>query len=154
MVTYLVGMASSENYEEDSFNLRLVDAETPEDAIIKYRKNVYPQDPDFLDNLADKSINLSFSEQFWLSTPQENAIFMSSGTVISTEEDLANRIFKEFGDENRDIAREYIKYLLSDEEADVERLPKGFAEFVAGSRFGDSYCHLFAWPLHSIQKIG
>lgn len=145
MVKYIVG-------QEDPFKpwtLMLIEAETADDAMLKFRKYLLFKDPAFLEDIADKAVNMSFVERFWLSTPKEQEKYRQNGEVIATEADFASRVFNAFGD-NRVLARQYIQYQLDSRAPDVKALPEGVPEFIAANLLDDSYLSLFAVPLDDI----
>lgn len=145
---YLVG-------KQEVFNplsLKLIDAESEESALMEYRRCEFPKDPEFLKDLADKSVNMSFVERFWLATEEELEAFHSNGHVIATETQFANRVFEAFGD-RPELARQYIHYQLDTHYPDVNDLPDGLAEFVAGSSLTKDWDRLFAVLFDGIPLI-
>lgn len=155
MTRFLIGLP--ESFETAS--LAIVEAESKEQALIEYRRGVQAKFPEFLEFVADKSVNMSFVERFWFSTSEEkSALDLSNSNnndmfeSIADETQFAKRIFDAFG-ENSELARDYVKYQLGKGESDVNSLPLGLAEFVAVNFSDDDWCLLFAVPLDSIPEI-
>ena len=95
---------------------------------------------------------MSLAEMFWVSTPEEQELFVTTGELLATETQFKNRIYDAFG-ERCVLARQYIQYLLDDRESDVNALPPGLAEFAAVSILADDWSSLFAVPLHDISCL-
>jgi len=148
VTTYLVGRQE----EFDPLLLKLIEAESETEALMSYRRCVFPSDPEFLDSLADKSVNMSFIERFWIFTPEEQKIFVTSGKLITTETQFKNRLYDAFG-ERQELASQYIQYLLDGRESDVNALPPGLAEFAVANFLADDWSSLFAVPLNDISCL-
>jgi hypothetical protein len=64
-----------------SWNPQAVLADSEDDAIQKYLKVIYSKDDVFRESVLDLAINVSFVEQFYLSSEHEKKRFCETGTT-------------------------------------------------------------------------
>lgn len=117
---YIVGFAESALEE---VQLTRVIAENEEHALDKFAEAVGIKEPKFIEYVYDRSINLSFAENFWLREEYEAEEFDSTGSVLIDDVEFKQRVREFFGD-NRDWADLYIDYYFSDEDEQRDSFPK------------------------------
>lgn len=148
-IKYLVGGLN----DSDPALLRIIVSETEEQALMEYRRNVYPKDEGLLEWAADNSVNLSLAEEFWFVTPEEIDAFVTSGEVLASETQFSERVLSAFGNEHRELAQSYIQYCLNKSASNNNLSLTELVEFLATSQITDDWCTLFAVPLKDITVI-
>ncbi|HAT1793400.1 TPA: hypothetical protein I8Y89_001418 [Legionella pneumophila] len=110
MKKYLVGI------DDESFgnwNPVIINAKDEEEAFLKYGNYYCPMDELFLDDIYEKTINMSFAEQFWIQTREESNAFNEKGDLLIDENEFKRRI-QEYFKENQSFADIYIQYYFDD----------------------------------------
>lgn len=110
MKKYLVGI------DDESFgnwNPVIINAKSEEEAFLKYGNYYCPTDELFLEDIYEKTVNMSFAEQFWMQTNEENNAFNETGDILIDENEFKSRI-QEYFKENQSFADIYIQYYFDD----------------------------------------
>lgn len=120
---------------------RFVWAEDEEDAKRRYRARVFPWDIEFLEYLADKTLNSGFADKFCEGAMGEieEAIVSDGRTIFFRPEVFTENVMDAFGEDNAELAEAYVLYFLGEGDPDIKKLPRGFVEFVAGSDMAESW---------------
>jgi hypothetical protein len=103
---------SSKN-ESDCNNFFILNAKTRDEAQYNFAKNFVKKDMIFMNYIDDKSVNMSFAEQFWIYTDDEQNIFNNKGEIIIDDNEFTSRVKNYFG-ENINFAKEYLDYYFSE----------------------------------------
>lgn len=114
----------------DDFDLadaRLVTADAPENALDTYLRTVESRNPVFREHVLDLSINMTFVEQFHLSSEQEKERFTVSGEV-GTEGALITSRVRRFFAARPDIGERFIAYMGTE---DPNLINDSVFEFIA-----------------------
>jgi len=85
-------------------------AESAEEAIQKYRREVQSKDEGFRTHVLDLAVNVSFLEQFFLATPEEQDHFNNTGDVTADYETVKGRVRAFFSD-RPDLGERYVQYM-------------------------------------------
>lgn len=94
-------------------NLFFVSAINEKEAIKVFANFYAHKDEFFLENLHDKSINMSFAEKFWINS-ENSEDFMRTGEGYNSEDDFKKNVYKYFSNK-KEYADLYIDYHLSDD---------------------------------------
>lgn len=143
------GWGCDSNFAERDFCL--VSAEDAEEAIYRYVKEISSKEAIFIEFVYDRSINMSFAEEFWLQTDEEQSAFTDNeGDVLAGEEDFKRRV-REFFADHHEYADLYLSHWYSEvENSDIE-FPEKMLEYIY---FNTSWVDgLIAIPLHEIVEI-
>lgn len=143
---YIVGFAESALEE---IGLTLVNAENEEHALDKFAEQVGIIEPKFIEYVYDRSINLSFAENFWLREEYEAEEFESTGKVLIDETEFRNRVEQFFG-ENKDWSDQYLKYYYSEQQAGEDTFSKDMLTFIW---FESEWAEVVIAPLESLPVI-
>ena len=111
MKKYLV--QGADNFDIASF--RFVMAATAEEALEKYMREVESRDNVFREHVIDLAVNMTFVEQFHLSSNQEQARFDQENTVGTEDLILKSRVRQFFSDEPA-IGERFIKYMETEDQ--------------------------------------
>lgn len=95
MPTFIVGGTDSEFSQQDFVIIR---AASKQDALNLYAHEIGIQDQTYLEFIYEKTVNMSFAEQFWLETDEEKRRFDSGGDVVATDEVFRERVKAFFRD--------------------------------------------------------
>lgn len=140
MTEYLVGPETFETWDK----LRRVEATSANEAMKIYRITEYPICEDYREHIADKCINMSFAERFWLSE-EDNHVEVTTEVFKQRVRDTLKM--------RPDLAEGYIEYALSDsEEFNANLLPAGLLEFLAEFDVVSNWIKLIAIPISLIAK--
>jgi hypothetical protein len=107
---YLVGSGDSE-FKEQGF--AIVNADNPQEALIKYVRVIGVYEDTFLGYLYEKSVNMSFAENFWLQKEEEQELFNDNGSIEVDDDEFKRRV-RDFFKEHHDFASHYINYYFGD----------------------------------------
>jgi hypothetical protein len=134
MPKYLVCFSKSP-FEEQEF--KIVNTSSESEAIDKYIK-VFVTDNDFLTYVYDKSVNMSFAENFWMRTEDENIIFHKTARVIIGDEEFKKRV-RAFFSRHLDYAELYIDHYFSDKDSpSVDPFPEEMLVYIwVNSNYSD-----------------
>jgi hypothetical protein len=114
----------------DDFDLataRLVTAETAGNALDTYMRTVESRNPVFREHVLDLCVNMTFVEQFHLSSGQEKERFTASGEV-GTEDALIKSRVRRFFIARPDIGERFIAYMDTE---DSSLIDDSVFEFIA-----------------------
>jgi hypothetical protein len=123
---YIVGFTES---TLEDIQLTLVNAENEEHALDKFALQVGIKEPKFIEYVYDRSVNLSFAENFWLMMESEQEEFDATGNIIIDDEHFKERVRDFFGD-NREWASLFIDYYFSDQPAQDDLFPDEMLIFI------------------------
>lgn len=108
----------------------LVFAESKAAAILKYQREVRAMDEDFYAWVADRSVNASFAERFYLASAPELDRFSVSGVAATEPEIVASRI-KTFFRARPELGSAYAEFLQT---GDLSLLVPDLLAFIAASQ--------------------
>jgi hypothetical protein len=121
-----------EKFHTESDQLFIVKGETPKDALYNAAKILYRTDEMFIEHMSMRAINMSFAEQFWLQSDEEENTFSETGKVMIDENEFIKRAEQHFGCHTQ-ACSEYLSYLFfNDYESDDE-------ERAAYNKFADNH---------------
>ena len=119
MAQFIVG-GDSPLLERD---FAIVDAESDEEARAMYGREIGAVEDIFLAYIYNRSINLSFAENFWLQTHEKQETFANSGKVTANEETFKQRV-REYFKGRPDFGSLYLEFYFGSAEArDMEPFP-------------------------------
>ncbi|NIA54754.1 hypothetical protein HAV22_14030 [Massilia sp. TW-1] len=97
----------------------VVEANSPEQAIDKFLRQIYSKDPGFQEFVQDMSINCSFIERFFIATDAEKAQFDQSGRVDYDLEVIAKRV-RDFFVNAPDLGEKFLRYMDTRDENELD----------------------------------
>jgi hypothetical protein len=115
MPTYLVGFSESESQEQD---FKMIEASSENEAIDTFIQTFAIAEDLFVEYVYSRSVNMSFAENFWVQTEDEDTLFNKTGRIVIGDEEFKKRVRAFFGG-HRDYAERYIAYYF-----DAEDRPK------------------------------
>lgn len=104
-------------------------AESTEEAIDRYLRVVYSQDPSFRANVLELTVNCSFVEQFFLATPEASSQFDTTGRVDYDLDVVKSRVRKFFSD-RPEIGEKFVRYM---DTRDASHLDEEVFEFISAA---------------------
>lgn len=113
--------------EDPSFVL--VDAPTPEAAIRKYANQIYACTRLFREQVATRTVNMSFAEQFWLSNDSVHHDEPDHLDLVEPEE-FKRRVRNYFG-VRTDLSDIFIEWFFDENNPSTIELPEAMYRFVA-----------------------
>lgn len=105
----------------------IVHAESADEALQRWQREIRATSDDLREWVLTVTVNMSFAEKFYLSSPQEHDRFNESAEV-GTEIEVVHSRVRKFFSERPDIGERYINYMKTGNESlvDAEML-----EFIA-----------------------
>lgn len=116
-----------------SWEPRAVYAETADDAVRRYVKEVYSKDPTFRGSVFDLAVNMTFVEQFYHASDQEQDRFNSTGTAETADQIVKARVRQFFG-ARPDLGERYVLYMDTEDRALID---DDMFEFIAENESPD-----------------
>jgi len=99
-----------------SWNPQAVLADSEDDAIQKYLKAIYSKDDVFRESVLDLAINVSFVEQFYLSSEHEKKRFYETGTAGTEQEVVTSRI-RAFFAKRPELGEKFLQYMETEDKS-------------------------------------
>jgi hypothetical protein len=101
----------------------IVNAGSDEEARAIYGREIGASEDIFLEHIYDRSINMSFAENFWMQTHEEQETFTNSGKVIANKETFKQRV-REYFKGRPDFESLYLEFYFGNEDAsEIEPFP-------------------------------
>ena len=105
-------------------------------ALHTYLRKVYSKDNTFRESVLDLAVNMTFVERFYLSTDQENYHFNEAKTVVSTAQQVEDRV-KVFFETQPILCDRFLRYMKT---SDVSLIDDEMYEFIAVSEKSHGFC--------------
>jgi len=116
-----------QSYDFSKEHCWIVEAPTKKKALQIFSKFYCKKDELFLESLADRCVNMSFAEKFWIQTQEEEKHFSRTGEILIDRKEFAIRVKKYFS-KNPEFAQEYLNFYFS--EASIDTLSDDFLFYV------------------------
>ena len=105
----------------------IVKAENAKDAYKKAAKAFYKDDNIFVENIFDRTVNMSWAERFWIKTDHEQNIFCKTGEILIDNDEFKKRVKKYFSIYTK-AADDYISFWFMD--ASDEEIEAAFKNLI------------------------
>jgi len=148
---YLVGRVEGRGEWKEMMlpDMAIVHADSPQDAVREYIRQVQIHEDEWLDYVRDRSTNAGFAESFWLRTEDDEARFMQDPGELVSKEDFNARVRKFFGPHD-EWAEQYLDFYWDD---DDEAEPDFSLEMMAYMYRNSTWAKIDTIPLSQMPQV-